>query len=112
MALLGDEDQGFVRGCRLSLGEGGVLTADNHARLKRIYASIGVEGAIEMGTIAAEGPALSTLKILQDLAGAIHTLNPEERKFANRMAAKYKARQPMDPTEIQKLMTLYTLKGF
>lgn len=112
LSLIGDEDQGFVRGCRLTLGEGGVITAENHARLRKIFASLGAEGAIEMGTIATEGKPLSTLKILQDLAGAIHTLNPAERKFANLMAAKYKAQQRMDGVEMQKLMTLYTLKGF
>jgi hypothetical protein len=46
------------------------------------------------------------------LAGTIHTLNSEERKFANLMAAKYKQGRRMDPVETQKLMTLYTLKGF
>lgn len=113
LAMLGDEDQGFIRGCRLTLGEGGVLTAENHAKLKSIYASLdGGESGIEMGSIATDSAPLSTLKILKDLAGAIHTLNPEERKFANLMATKYKALQPMDTVETQKLMTLYTLKGF
>lgn len=112
LAMLGDEDQGFIRGCRLTLGEGGVLTAENHAKLQSIYTSLGGEVAIEAGSIATEGAPLSTLQILKDLAGAIHTLNPEERKFANLMAAKYKAQQRMDTAEMQKLMTLYTLKGF
>lgn len=109
--LLCLEDQGFVDGCRLTLDEGGKLTPQNHAQLQRIAGTVNT-GAPNMGGIATSEPTLSTLQVLKNLAKAIHTLNPEERRFANLMATKYTAKTPMTAEELQKLMTLYTLKGF
>ncbi len=113
MALLGDTDQGFVIGCRSHLNEGAILTADNQAQLRRIAATIGDNGVPDMGDgIVAAEQSLSTLQMLRHLAGTIHTLNPEERRFANSMATKHKQKVQMSPDELQKLVTLYTLKGF
>lgn len=111
MALIGSDDQGFVLGCRSHLNEGAVLTAENAAQLRRIAATVKT-GAPNMGGIATSEPSLSVLTILKNLAGSIHTLNPEERKFANLMATKYKHGTSMTAGELQKLVTLYTLKGF
>lgn len=109
--LLGDEDQGFVIGCRQALNEGGMLTPQNQAQLQKIAGSI-AQQTPDMGGISVDEKPISTLKILQDLANNIHTLNLEERKFANQMASKYKKGQAMSAQEMQKLMTLYGLKGF
>lgn len=112
MALLGDADQGFVIGCRSHISEGAILTKENQAQLRRIAATIGDNGVPSMGGIVTSEKPLSTLQMLRSLAGAIHTLSPEERRFANLMATKHTQKVQMTPEELQKLVTLYTLKGF
>lgn len=109
--LLCLDDQGFVDGCRLTLDEGGVLTQANQQQLRRIASTVNC-GAPDMGGIATEEPTLSTIQVLRKLASAKHTLNKEEMRFANSMAKKYTAKTQMTSEEFQKLMTLYTLKGF
>lgn len=109
--LLCLDDQGFVDGCRLTLDEGGVLTPANQQQLRRIASTVNC-GAPNMGGIATDEPELSTLQVLRKLAGAKHTLNQEEKRFANLMAKKYTAKTKMTAEEFQKLVTLYTLKGF
>lgn len=111
MALLGSDDQGFVMGCRSHLNEGSVLTQENQAQLRRIAATLSSDTP-NMGGIATSEPSLSVLQILKTLAGARHTLNAEETRFANLMATKYKQKTRMTADELQKLMTLYTIKGF
>jgi len=110
LPLLGDEDRDFVLGCKMTLEIGGVLTAENTQRLRQIAKGIQAAGHDVLG--GGVEPPLSPVKVLKDLVQNIHTLNAQEKTYANNIAKKLKKKEPLTPKEVEGLLQIYFDKGF
>ena len=104
--MMPDDDQVFVTGCRMHLETGGVLNQDNLNRLT------GIGKYLLAARHNTMGGSLTIKRVLTDLAGAIHTLNAQEKQFAGKTAKKFTTKQPISEEETTQLLMIYSAKGF
>lgn len=108
--LMGDDDRDFVQGMQVSLETGGIISPQNKQRLAAIAKSLNAAGHDILGGGAI--PPLSPVKVLRDFADNVHILQPHERAFANQIAKKLQQNEKLEQAEIERLMKIYTEKGF
>ena len=110
LPLMGDDDRDFVLGMKVSLETGGIIKPENTQRLAAIARGLNAAGHDVLGGGAI--PPLSPRKVLQDFANNVHILQPHERAFANQVAKKLQQNEALEKQEIERLMKIYTEKGF
>jgi hypothetical protein len=110
LPLLGDADRDFIIGCKLLASTGGVITPQTRKKLFEIAKQLdGMEHDMLGGAV---DKPLSIPKVLKELAQNIHTLTPKEKELANMVVAKLRAKEPLAPKEVEKLLEIYFNKGF
>lgn len=106
MVMLSDDDQAFIQGCLVQVGMGTPLETAQQQQIRRIANTLTHSGHNTMGD------ALSMTKVCQDLHGAMHTLDAEEKRILGAAIQKLNAGQKLTTEEIAPLLTIYTNKGF